>query len=193
LHLPPGTKNLFAERLKDIPEDRRISWRFHVVRPGETLDGIASSLHAKVADVASTNGITAADPMSPGDELVVPVASVTTAAAPQRYTVRHGDTLVTVADRFNVSVEQLRKWNNNLVAKSVVPGRSLYVAEPVHLGPATRIRARTRSTGKQSSTHGKTASSGAASSTKSSGAASSKASTHTTTKTAVAKPKKKDD
>jgi membrane-bound lytic murein transglycosylase D len=144
LHIPPGTKDLYADRLKDIPEDRRASWRFHVVKAGETLDGIAASLHAKVADIARTNGITPQDPMSIDDELVVPVASVSGIASPQRYTVRAGDTLVTVADRFNVSIEELRKWNA-LSTSSVKPGRVLYVAEPVRLAPSVRARARVAS------------------------------------------------
>ena len=59
LHIPPGTKTLFAERLKDIPSDRRSSWRFHIVKPGETLDAIATSLHAHPTEIAETNGITA--------------------------------------------------------------------------------------------------------------------------------------
>ena len=121
LHIPPGTKDLYADRLKDIPEDRRASWRFHVVKDGETIDGIAASLHSKVADIARTNGITPQDPMSVDDELVVPVASVTGIASPQRYTLRAGDTLITVADRFNVTIEELRKWNA-LSTSSVKPG-----------------------------------------------------------------------
>ncbi len=152
LHIPAGTKSLYEERLKDIPEDRRVSWRFHVVKPGESVEEIATALHAKAADIASTNGITSNDPMSPGDELVVPVQSISAVSRPQRYTVARGDTLVTVADRFNVSVEELRRWNN-LTASTMKPGRSLYVAEPVKLGPATRMRARTRSTRGHSS-HG---------------------------------------
>ena len=141
LHIPTGTKDLFADRLKDIPDDRRASWRFHVVKSGETLESIASALHGKVADIARTNGITPQDPMSIDDELVVPVQSVTSIANPQRYTVRAGDSLVTVADRFNVTTEELRKWNA-LSTSSVKPGRVLYVAEPVRLGPATRARGR---------------------------------------------------
>jgi membrane-bound lytic murein transglycosylase D len=144
LHIPPGTKQLFAERLKDIPEDRRASWRFHVVKQGETLDGIAASLHAKVDDIAQTNGISAQDPMGVDDELVVPVASASNGSAPQRYTVRAGDTLVTVADRFNVSVEELRGWNS-LSSSSVRPGRVLYVAEPVRLAASARSRGRASS------------------------------------------------
>jgi membrane-bound lytic murein transglycosylase D len=141
LHIPPGTTSLFNDRLKDIPEDRRSSWRFHVVKTGETLDGIATALHAHAADIADTNGITQQDPMSVGDELVVPVQSVTVAARPQRYTVRRGDTLVTVADRFNVSVEELRSWNP-LAKSGLRPGKSIYVAEPLRLGPSSRARGR---------------------------------------------------
>ena len=141
LHIPPGTKSVFLERLKDIPEDRRASWRFHIVKPGETLEGIASALHAHSVEIAETNGITAQDPMGVGDELVVPVQSVASASNPVRYTMRRGDTLVTVADRFNVSINDLRRWNS-LSASSLRPGRSLYVAEPVRLAPSARARGR---------------------------------------------------
>jgi membrane-bound lytic murein transglycosylase D len=149
LHLPPGTKQLFMDRLKDIPEDRRASWRFHVVKPGETLESIATNLHAKAADIAETNGITAADPMSVDDELVIPVQSFSARSNPQRYTTRRGDTLLTVADRFNVSVEELRRWNT-LSSATLTPGRTLNVAEPVRLAHASRSRSRAtgRSTGR---------------------------------------------
>ena len=147
LHIPPGTKEVFLERLKDIPEDRRGSWRFHIVKAGETLEGIASSLHAKPTEIAETNGITSQDPMGVGDELVVPLQSVSVAARPQRYTLRRGDTLLTVADRFNVSVEQLRKWNS-LPGSGVRPGRVIYVAEPLRLGPSVRSRGRSSARGR---------------------------------------------
>ena len=149
LHIPPGTKELFKDRLKDIPEDRRASWRFHVVKPGETIESIAASLHAKPAEIASTNGISAQDPMGADDELVVPVQSVTGAGNPQRYTLRAGDTLVTVADRFNVSTEELRKWNALSSAK-LRPGHVLNVAEPIRLAPSTRSRRRAAAHGKKS-------------------------------------------
>ena len=146
LHLPPGSKDLYNDRLKDIPEDRRATWRFHVVRTGETLETIAAALHAHASDVAETNGITSADPMAPGDELVIPITSYT-ASTPQRYTIRQGDTLVTVADRFNVSVEQLKDWNSlsSSSSSSVRPGRTLYVAEPVRAVATSRSRGRTSS------------------------------------------------
>ena len=141
LHIPAGMKAVFSERLKDIPEDRRASWRFHIVKAGETLEGIASALHAKPTEIAETNGITAQDPMGVGDELVVPLQSVSSAARPQRYTVRRGDTMLRVADRFNISVEELRRWNS-LSGSALRPGRAIYVAEPLRLGPSARSRGR---------------------------------------------------
>ncbi len=130
LHIPPGTKDLYNDRLKDIPEDRRTTWRFHIVKPGETLDSIASALHGHAADIAASNGITDKDPMSVDDELVVPVQSVAAASRPQRYVVERGDTLVTIADRFDISAGELREWNASLRSSGLRPGRSIYVAEP---------------------------------------------------------------
>jgi membrane-bound lytic murein transglycosylase D len=149
LHIPVGTLDVFKERIKDVPEDKRSSWRFHVVRSGETVDGIAAALHARANDIVATNGLTAGEGVDAGDELVVPVASAVAGAGPQRYAVRRGDTLITVADRFGVSVEELQRWNH-LSSNVVKPGSSLAVAEPVRLAPVTHVRSK-RSRGKNSS------------------------------------------
>jgi membrane-bound lytic murein transglycosylase D len=138
LRLPTGTKQVYLDRVKDIPEANRASWRFHVVKNGETLDEIASAMHTRAAEITTVNEIPAGDPPSAGDELVIPVA--TAGGTQQRYKTRHGDTLVTVADRFGVSVEDLRAWNH-LSSNNLAPGRTLYVAEPVRLAPTARMKA----------------------------------------------------
>jgi membrane-bound lytic murein transglycosylase D len=139
LHVPVGMSDVFNQRIKNIPEEKRASWRFHVVRPGESLDGIATALHSRPSEIAEANGIASGETVDAGDELVIPVATASAGEHPQRYTVRHGDTLVTVADRFNVSVEQLKSWNH-LSSNAVKPGRTLAIAEPVKLAPGTRAR-----------------------------------------------------
>jgi membrane-bound lytic murein transglycosylase D len=149
LHIPAGTLDVFATRIKEIPEDKRANWRFHVVRSGETLDGIAAALHAHTSDIARTNGLKADDGVDTGDELVIPVAGAMASAGPQRYAVRRGDTLITVADRFGVSVEELRRWNH-LSSNVVKPGSSLAVVAPVKLAPVTHVRSKA-ARGKKSS------------------------------------------
>jgi membrane-bound lytic murein transglycosylase D len=151
LHVPVGTREVFQSRIKDIPEDKRTAWRFHVVRTGETLDGIATSLHAHASEIAKVNELPADGGLDTDDELVIPVASAAPGLSPQRYAVRRGDTLVTVADRFGISVEELRRWNH-LSSNVVNPGRSLAVAEPVRLAPSTHVRS--KSTHGKKTTHG---------------------------------------
>ena len=139
LHLPVGTSDVYQKRIAKIPEDKRGSWRFHVVHAGDSLDSIASILHGRPAEIAAANGLNANAVTDAGDELVIPVANTVAAAHPLHYTTRAGDTLVKVADRFNVSVEDLRRWNH-LSSSKIRPQRTLAVSEPVRLGPATHAR-----------------------------------------------------
>jgi membrane-bound lytic murein transglycosylase D len=143
LHIPVGTKDVFMARMKTIPEEKRTTWRFHTVKPGESLGEIATNFHAKPADVAETNDLAVTDTVDPGDELVIPISSSTSGSHPQFYTIKRGDTLVTVADRFNVSVEDLRKWNR-LKSGAVSLGRRLQVSEPVRLVASMHTRGRGR-------------------------------------------------
>jgi membrane-bound lytic murein transglycosylase D len=136
LHLPQGTRDAYLDRLKEIPEDNRASWRYHVVKEGETLDQIALSLHAHASEIATVNSVPQDKPIEAGDELVIPVSVYNASAGQQHYTVRRNDTLVTVADRFGVTVEQLRTWNH-LSSNSVTPGRSINVAQPIRLAPGS--------------------------------------------------------
>jgi membrane-bound lytic murein transglycosylase D len=165
LHLPPGTRDVFLKRIQSIPEEKRTSWRFHIVRPGESLDSVASSFHDRAAEIATANNLDANTSVNTGDALVIPESVAVAAPHAAHYTTRAGDTLVTIADRFNVSVEDLRRWNH-LSSKAIKPRRSLNVAQPVRLAPATRVRgkkhgstsARNLKSVSSSKTHRKTAS-----------------------------------
>ena len=52
LHLPAGTKELYEKRIAEIPEDKRRSWRYHKLAPGETLDDVAKTYQCSAADIA---------------------------------------------------------------------------------------------------------------------------------------------
>ncbi len=183
LHIPPGTKELYEERMKEIPEEHRASWRFHVVKPGETTESIATAMRARVAEIDQANGLTATEAVATGDELVIPITPVVSVATAHsaHYRVLRGDSLVTVADRFNVSVAELRQWNH-LSSSAVSPGRTLVVAEPMHLAPTGRARAkasRGRSRGRSSGASARSVRAAAGASHASAGAAT----THATSAT----------
>jgi membrane-bound lytic murein transglycosylase D len=152
LHLPAGTATIFDQRVALIPEARRNSWRYHPVVAGDTLASVAEEYRVTQAELVQANQL-GANQLSAGDSiaeveaLVVPVPPAAEPSARMRlYTVRRGDTLVTIADRFGVSLSQLRAWNAIPSGIRVAPGRRLHVAEPSPVGTTSRHRRGTGTT-----------------------------------------------
>ncbi len=142
LHLPAGSKDLYEKLIAEVPTDKRNLWRIHKIAAGDTLASVGSDYHVKPTEIAFVNQLQPGDELSADNALIIPVApspSLRGEARPTGYRVRRGDTLVTVADRFDVTVQQLRRWNH-LKSSSLQPGRSLYVAEPAHIRRSTRSR-----------------------------------------------------
>jgi membrane-bound lytic murein transglycosylase D len=143
LHLPAGTATLFDQRVALIPEARRNSWRYHAVVAGDTLASVAEEYRVSAADLAAANQLDVGDSIAGVEALAVPVPPAAEPSALARlYTVRRGDTLVTIADRFGVSLSQLRRWNAIPTGIRVAAGRRLHVAEPAASGTSTRRRRR---------------------------------------------------
>ncbi len=142
MHLPAGAAAIFQQRIEGIPESRRTSWRYRRLTPDDTLVSVARTYNVSVAALAGANQMREDQELSGMDALVIPVAPV---AAPSMrtlvYTSRRGDTLVSIADRFGVSLDQLRRWNKIPSGIKVEPGRRLHVAEPA---PAQRAASRSR-------------------------------------------------
>jgi membrane-bound lytic murein transglycosylase D len=147
LHVPAGTGELYEKRIEEIPEDKRRYWRFHKLGVGETVEDVAHSYHVPVSEIAFVNQLGSTTDLSGVEALVIPVAPASTPslARTAMYRARKGDTLVTVADRFGVTVDQLKRWNH-LKSTSIPAGHSLYVAEPARI-PATSRKGSGKSTG----------------------------------------------
>jgi membrane-bound lytic murein transglycosylase D len=142
LHLPAGSKDLYQKRIAEIPVDKRNQWRFHKVVSGDTLVAVARDYHVTPSEIAFVNQLDAGEDLSSTDSLIIPVPPASSSKSRLTlYKVAHGDTLVTVADRFNITVQQLRRWNH-LTAAHLEPGRRLYVAEPARVTNSSRSSAK---------------------------------------------------
>ena len=131
LHLPAGTATLFNDRVALIPEDKRNAWRYHTVAAGDTIASVAREYRVEPAALATANKLHESDSLDGTAAVVVPAPPLAETSIHTRlYTARKGDTLVTIADRFGVSLSQLRRWNKMSGIK-VDPGSRLHVAEPV--------------------------------------------------------------
>jgi membrane-bound lytic murein transglycosylase D len=143
LHLPAGTKDVYNRDIAEIPVDKRRYWRFHTVEESDTLESLAHTWHVSLSELAFVNQLTATSDLNGVDSLVIPVAPASEPGALRNavYHPRRGDTLVTIADRFGVTVAQLRRWNH-LRGEAITPGTGLYVAEPAHISAVRHTRGR---------------------------------------------------
>jgi membrane-bound lytic murein transglycosylase D len=140
LHLPTATKATFMETIQEIPADKRTAWRYRRVQPDDTLVSLARTYHVSTADIAFVNQLDPTGDISGEDALIIPAlppAASSGARSSARYKVEREDTLVTLADRFNVTTEQLRRWNH-LRSSTIKPGQTLFVAEPAHVSASAR-------------------------------------------------------
>lgn len=99
------------------------------VRSGDSLWKIARSYKVKVAQLASWNNMSPKDPLKIGQKLVIWTSdgqsNLNAIMRTVRYKVRSGDSLARIADKFNVSVTQLVKWNALEKQKYIQPGQML--------------------------------------------------------------------
>ena len=135
LILPKGYSGKFTEKVASLPENERILWRYHNVKKGETLSVIARKYGVSVNDLTQANKIGVKTSLRVGQELLIPMSGAATRppaassqvaarattpttsavratqATPSSYKVKRGDTLTSIAARFNVTVTDLKKWN----------------------------------------------------------------------------------
>lgn len=143
LHLPLGTADKFKSTVAAIPEEMRVSWRYHRVESGENLAEIARRYHTTASAIAEANDLTGTE-LARDTRLIIPVSAAkvvnespsrstaTTQAYSKhgvRYTVRKRDTVLSVADDFGVPADKVRQWNH-LSGNSLRPGRSLTIFKP---------------------------------------------------------------
>jgi len=106
------------------------------VRRGETLSGIASRYGTRVSVLMNLNNLRSANRIWPGQQLHVPdgrgggssrssrSADALAPGAEVTYSVRRGDNLWSIANRYGTTVERIKR-ENNLRNSTLQPGQRL--------------------------------------------------------------------
>ncbi|HEX9427640.1 MAG TPA: LysM peptidoglycan-binding domain-containing protein [Candidatus Polarisedimenticolia bacterium] len=126
LRIPDGTRHDLLSKLESLPDDKRVSWMNHEVRPGETFASIAHRYHVPVRALQDANTRFAGKRLRRGNVLNVPAsagmpAPPAVSVADDRPTyepgervlhrVRNGETLQRIAAKYRTTVANLKRWN----------------------------------------------------------------------------------
>jgi membrane-bound lytic murein transglycosylase D len=143
LRLPGGA----VEPPREFPTTASVDLKnrgIYTVRGGDSLWRISRQVGVPAAQIAALNGLGPDARLTPGQALrvrtaVQPQAGTQGAPTPAddarkriAYTVRSGDSLARIADRFKVALAELMRWNRIDAARPLIhPGQSLVIyAEP---------------------------------------------------------------
>ena len=153
LNLPVGTKELFKENYAKIPEDKKRSWVRHQVRSGETLSVISQKYGSTVEVLKNYNSIRGSM-IYVGDYLLIPVPQNKTyysypkynakKSKPKQsvakvvprgykkvdYSVKSGDTLGEIAEKFHTLASNIRSWNGLYYGQHIYPKQKLTLWVP---------------------------------------------------------------
>lgn len=108
--------------------------RTHVVQPGETLYRIALRYGVTVEQIAAANGITNPALIYVGQVLIIPGGGGASAGT-TTYTVVAGDTLYSIARRFDTTVDRLIALNGLANPNVLYVGQVLVVPLPAQFTP----------------------------------------------------------
>ncbi|MFI5304517.1 MAG: transglycosylase SLT domain-containing protein [Nitrospiria bacterium] len=140
LRIPEGTKSLFEENFRKVPDNTKVLKQKHRVRKGETLLSLSKRFGVPLQDLAETNGLDQNSKLHKGKILIIPLGkadqsgdnspvvspksnlkigaslrSCNTCKNRQRYTlykVRKGDTLYRLSKRYDVEIASLKRFNH---------------------------------------------------------------------------------
>jgi membrane-bound lytic murein transglycosylase D len=132
-----------------------VSWQAYRMKGGETLPQVAAKFGLPVETLRAVNGLGARAKLPPGHTLLVPSAHPSAEAesalaqavfttVPQGrtfyYKVKRGDTLPQIAARYDVSVQDVKRWNA-LAQATVAPGQTLRITSDLAPNAAKAKRA----------------------------------------------------
>lgn len=110
VYIPANKQGLFAN---NFDPKKQMKKNIYIVKNGDTLSGIASRFNTDSRTIKDINSLKT-DKLSINQELMVPALAVKNAKeiSKKNYIIQKGDTLSGIAQKFSVSVKNLKSVNN---------------------------------------------------------------------------------
>ncbi len=107
----------------------------YTVKSGDTLYSIARKYNTTVDELKKLNNLTS-NTLSIGQVLKIPTTTDSGDSTYTTYTVKSGDTLYSIAEKYNTTVDDLKRFNN-LTSNTLSIGQVLKIPTPTDSGDST--------------------------------------------------------
>jgi membrane-bound lytic murein transglycosylase D len=146
LKVPPGMAEKSLKIMDEVPkcEKPRQVFVHYKAKRGETVAAIARKYKTSVSAIMANNNVSSRKKLKAGQVLIIPVhgsgyAKVRSTPQPDKddiqvsgetikYKVKKGDTIASVAKRFDTTVDEIRKLNNFKKRKTLKNGQVIIVS-----------------------------------------------------------------
>lgn len=101
-------------------------WSYHVVQPGDNARSLAASYRVPLEELRLANGLSG-NRLNEGETIRIPIHFYQGETAKTTHTVEIGDSLYTIAQRYNVTLGQLVEWNDIADIDNIMAGQTIIV------------------------------------------------------------------
>ncbi|OTG66654.1 LysM peptidoglycan-binding domain-containing protein [Acinetobacter silvestris] len=110
-----------SAKYENVKAETNYKTETYKVQRGDTLSSIATQSNMSLAELAELNKLSASKALIAGQTLKIPAGS----ALPEIYTVQSGDSLIAVANKYNVQVNKIADLNGLTAASGLLVGQKL--------------------------------------------------------------------
>lgn len=124
------TKDIFLQTAGEIPKPEipdNTGVIYYIVKKGDTLSHIALWYNTTVEELARLNNIQNPNLIYAGERLLITTSDDPNKEKQITYTVKRGDTLWKIANRYGVSTTNIVQWNNISNPNLIYPGQVLKI------------------------------------------------------------------
>ena len=134
LLIPVNAAQHTREALASLDDSARVTWQHYRIRRGDSLVRIARRFDTQVGLLRAVNNIDG-HLIRAGDTMMIPnstawqqslaLSSQSRGTVRRGYTVRRGDSLYEIAERFRVTIDDIIIWNDLDIDRYLQPGQAL--------------------------------------------------------------------